>query len=89
MTSASRELLDLDVRAAHERLAAVAEATGGVHRRLASDPGLPRSLPVATAASGRRERLGLEPIWATPWCLLLVALGLGGEWILRRRVGAR
>ena len=66
-------------------LAEAARATGGrfytaqTARRLLTE--LPPSTPTAV------EQLPDEPLWNSHWLLLGLCLTLGGEWLLRRRLG--
>lgn len=67
-------------------LAAIAEATGGEHFTSAPNPRDAERRPVDALLATHRE---VDPLWAHPALLLLLILPLGGEWILRRRMGLR
>ncbi len=75
-----------DPRARADLLASIAQVTGGTAFRGPPDPRKANARPVdALLATDRR----VEPLWSHPLLLLLLALPLGGEWILRRRAGLR
>ncbi|MCA9713433.1 MAG: hypothetical protein H6713_36930 [Myxococcales bacterium] len=91
---AGHELAWLDADPGRERLARLAEATGGVALALA-DAGaeLPVDLPLRSdgAAEGQenvesRRQIALWDSWGA---LLLVLLGFAGEWLVRRQSGLR
>lgn len=90
VTDASREFLDLSPTNGAARLKALAQATGGRFVDASSAAAMPDDVPVA--ASSQRTQTGAHrwtPAWPSLWVLLCVALGFGGEWLLRRRAGAR
>ncbi|MFT6628142.1 MAG: putative membrane protein [Flavobacteriales bacterium] len=80
-----RDMLELrDIEARPELLRALSDATGGQHVTKASQ------LDDLTFRAPRVEavdRRVVVELWNAPWLLLLVALLLGGEWLLRRRWG--
>lgn len=69
-----------------ELMAAIAEATGG--EVVGPDPD-PRDLERRPADSLLAVDRRVEALWSHPALLLLLVLPLGGEWILRRRMGLR
>lgn len=86
-----RELARVDADPGIARLAALAEATGGEALVATDDDRLPRGLPVgdpfvdegAVRVDARRD----VPLWNGWIAWVLLALGFGGEWLLRRRAG--
>lgn len=87
------ELARVDADPGEQRLRALAEATGGEFLRARDGDPLPAALPLAELGD---EGPGLRvdsrrsvPLWDGPWALLLALIGLGGEALLRRRVGLR
>ena len=87
VTRASRELYPLDARAGISDLQALARETGGAWHDLNDAPEFPARVPLAPRRSSASRRAALEPVWPSPWVLLLMLCGLGGEWLLRRRLG--
>jgi uncharacterized membrane protein len=86
-----RELSWVDADPGTARLEALAEATGGNALVAARGDTLPRTLPVIDPFA---ERPGLRvdarreiPLWNGWLMWALLAVGFGGEWILRRRAG--
>lgn len=75
-----------DPAARPDLLAAIAQATGGKTFTEAPDPLDATRLPIDALMATDRK---VEPLWAHPLLLLLLILPLGGEWILRRRMGLR
>jgi hypothetical protein len=75
-----------DPAAKPDLLAAIAQATGGKAFTEAPDPLDATRLPIDALMATDRK---VEPLWAHPLLLLLLVLPLGGEWILRRRMGLR
>ena len=75
-----------DPRTRPDLMAAIAESTGG--EVLGPDPD-PSKLIRRPADSLLAVDRRVEPLWGHPLLLLLLALPLGSEWILRRRMGLR
>jgi hypothetical protein len=86
-----QELARVDADPGERRLAALAEATGGRALIARAGDALPGELPLADLGAEnshlRIDSRRAVPLWDGPWALLLVILGLGGEVLLRRRVG--
>jgi hypothetical protein len=76
---------DADAAPRPELLSAVAEASGGAFETIPGGdlPDLRLSDPEVVEI-GRRKAV---PIWDRAWFLALLAVALGGEWVLRRRWG--
>lgn len=86
-----QELARVDADPGERRLAALARATGGLALIARAGDALPSELPLADLGAEnphlRIDSRRVVPLWDGPWALLLVILGLGGEVLLRRRVG--
>ncbi|MBL9102058.1 MAG: hypothetical protein JNL82_13925 [Myxococcales bacterium] len=86
-----QELALVDADPGERRLAGLAAATGGAALVARDGDRLPATLPLADlGAEGPGLRVDSRravPLWDGPWALLLVLLGLGGEVLLRRRLG--
>ncbi len=86
-----RELARVHAPPGTARLAAIAEATGGDALVAAASETLPRRLELADAfAEGPGLRLDSRrdiPLWSGWLMWTLLAVGFGGEWLLRRRAG--
>ncbi|MGB1699559.1 MAG: hypothetical protein ACPHRO_06390, partial [Nannocystaceae bacterium] len=87
ITRASRELSPLDARAGISDLQALALETGGAWHDLSASPEFPGRVPLAPRRSQGTSRSSQEPVWPSVWVVLLMLCGVGGEWLLRRRMG--
>ena len=78
------ELEDPKVR--RDLLAALAEVTGG---QAWVEPPPPEELPRRPADSLLAVDRTREPLWGSLWLLVALVAPLGGEWVVRRRMGLR
>lgn len=88
VTRSSKELYPLDARLGSPHLRALARETNGAWHDLSETPGFPSQVPLAPQQSRSLRRADMQPVWPSPWALLLMLVGLCGEWLLRRRLGA-
>jgi hypothetical protein len=88
---AGHELAQLAAAPGRERLARLAEVSGGASLVISEGEALPRALPLQTPddpeAMQHVEHRRELPLWDSWPALLLVLCGFAGEWILRRRNG--
>jgi hypothetical protein len=86
-----RELARVDADPGIERLAALAKATGGESLSAVEGDTLPRSLPLGDpfveGSSVRVDARRELPLWNGWIAWALLAVGFGGEWLVRRRAG--
>jgi hypothetical protein len=86
-----RELARVDADPGTQRLQSIAEATEGEALIAHDDDALPRNLPTADPfAEGPGLRVDARreiPLWSGWLMWVLLAVGFGGEWIVRRRAG--
>ncbi|MCA9698685.1 MAG: hypothetical protein KC431_14260 [Myxococcales bacterium] len=83
------ELATVDADAGSKLLRELAEASDGVFVSAIDGDPLPARLPLADADNLERQATGREDrsLWDRWPVLLLLLASLGGEWILRRRLG--
>jgi SAM-dependent methyltransferase len=87
-----RELARVDADPGIERLARMAERTGGQALSAADGDTLPRRLPLAEPSTRARDGMRVDarrdlPLWNGWLALVLLVATFGGEWLLRRRQG--
>jgi hypothetical protein len=82
-----RELARIHAAEGTAFLAALARETSGTFVNLAAGDELPSQLPHRESGVERSATLGGTPVWDHPLWMVLTFAALGGEWILRRRLG--
>jgi hypothetical protein len=87
-----QELARVDADPGIDRLARLAERTGGEALSAADGDALPRRIPLADPPTSARDGLRVDarrdvPLWNGWLALVLLVATFGGEWLLRRRQG--